>query len=96
MAIETHTIRVTDDTTLEEVLDAADDGSARVERNGIAYTILRERETDKEDIWKDYDPQAVIEMLDDFERNPMDIDAKEWIAEIYKARREGSRRVDCP
>ena len=135
MAIETNTIKVNEDTTLAEVLDAANDRSLRIERDGVVYSLqrtsmntsdewdeelaerrrndLREtagawkdldieamraefrrrrgRETADEDLWKDYDPQAVIDMLEDFKNNPMDIDAAEWIADVYRSREEGSR-----
>ena len=138
MAIETNTIKVTDDTTLDEVLDAADDHLVRIERDGVVYSLqrtsmntsdewdeelaerrrkdLREtagawkdldieairaefrrrrgRGTSDEDLWKDYDPQAIIDMLEDFKNNPMDIDAAEWIADVYRSREEGSRTDD--
>jgi hypothetical protein len=138
MAIETNTIKVTEDTTLDEVLDSANDHSVRIERDGIVYSLqrtslntsdewdeelaerrrkdLREtagawkdldieairadfhrrrgRDTTVEDLWKDYDPQAIIDMLEDFKNNPMDIDAAQWIADVYRSREEGSRSDD--
>lgn len=96
MAIETHIIKVTADTTIDDVLDAADDAPITIERNGVTYTVLRGREAVDEDIWKDYDPQAVIDMLEDFKNNPMDIDAAQWIADVYRSREEGSRSDDRP
>lgn len=96
MAIETHTIKTTDKTTLGEVLDAADDAPITLERNGVVYIVLRGRNAVNEDIWKDYDPRAVIDMLEDFKNNPMDIDATQWITDVYRAREDGSRSDDHP
>lgn len=94
MVIETRTIKVTVDTTIDDVLDAADDAPVAIERDSVTYTVRRE--TVDEDIWKDYDPQAVIDMLEEFKKNPMDIDATQWIAEVYRSREEGSRPDDRP
>lgn len=96
MAIEIHTIKVTEETTLAEVLDAADDTPVTIERNATTYTVRRGNAAADEDIWKDYDPQAVIDMLEDFKNNPMDIDTARWIADIYRWREEGSRSEDRP
>jgi hypothetical protein len=96
MAIETRTIKVKADTTIDDVLNAADDAPVTIERHGVTYTVRRGHATDDENIWKDYDPQAVIDMLEDFKNNPMDIDAAQWIADVYRSREEGSRSDDRP
>lgn len=96
MATETHTIKVTADTTIDDVLDVADDAPVTIKRHGVAYTVRRGHLTNDEDIWKDYDPQAVIDMLEDFKNNPMDIDAAKWIEDVYRLREEGSRSDDRP
>lgn|GEM_PF-3579874 len=96
MAIDTTTVSVTANTTLDEVLDAADDTPITIERNGVIYSLARIDPDSNQDIWKGYDPQAVIEMLEDFKHNPLDIDATEWVADVYREREEGSRSDEYP
>lgn len=62
MAIETHTIKLTTDTTIDEVLDAADDGSVRIERDGVVYLLHRER-PEMSDEWDEQRAERVRKIL---------------------------------
>jgi len=43
MAIETNEIKLTAETTVDEVLDAADEYPVQIDRDGVVYMILRKR-----------------------------------------------------
>jgi ABC-type nitrate/sulfonate/bicarbonate transport system substrate-binding protein len=62
MAIEAHTIKVTDETTLEDVLNAADDRSVRIERDGVEYLLYRET-LNMSDEWDEERAERVRKML---------------------------------
>jgi len=83
-------ITVTADTDLADLLDKAASSPVRLERNGIVYRLSRE----DEDVWPAPDPDRVREVLRATVGSWADLDADELIAELYRAREEGSRPVD--
>jgi len=58
-------------------------------RPARAKEVTMERE--REDIWADYDPEKVEEALAETAGSWADVDADALIADIYRAREEGSR-----
>lgn len=94
MAIETHTIIVTADTTIDDILAGADMSPLQIEHKGVVYVVQRAVAAD--DIWGNYDPQAVVDMLEDLKHNPIDIKIQQWIDDVYRSREEGSRPEDRP
>ncbi len=92
MAEEPGPVKVTADTTLTDVLALARRNAVVLDDNGVRYRLTRETE----DIWTDYDPVKVRAALETFGGSWSDVDADAMIADIYRAREEGSRPVDRP
>jgi hypothetical protein len=83
------TVKVTPETTIDEVLADADAEPVLLEKNGTVYRLSRE--TAKDDIWAGYDPEKVRRILEEFAGVWDDLDADRLIADIYEARERGSR-----
>lgn len=49
-----------------------------------------------EDIWAGYDPKKAVEAFRESAGGLKGIDAEAWVAEIYRAREEGSRPASRP
>ena len=96
MAIETHTINVTTDTTIDDILEAADDAPVTLVRGDDIYTVSRRLNTDNEDIWANYDPKAAMKALEETAGLWADLDTDQMIEDIYRWRKEGSRPPDRP
>jgi hypothetical protein len=92
MARELEPVKVTADTTLTDVLALARRDAVVLDDNGVRYRLTREME----DSWADYDPAKVGAALGAFGGSWSDVDADAVIADIYRAREEGSRPVDRP
>jgi hypothetical protein len=88
--VATHkTVKVTPESTVEELLAGADDGPIWLETNGALYRLSRESSEDN--IWAGYDPERARQVLDDVAGIFRDIDVDRWIAQVYEAREKGSR-----
>jgi hypothetical protein len=94
MAATTRTIRVTSDTTVDELLADADAAPVRLEKGGVVYRLSREKS--EHDIWANYDPERARRALHDVAGIFREIDVDKWIADIYEARKQGSRPIDRP
>lgn len=88
------TIKVTSESTVDELFTDADSSPVVLERNGVRYRLSREDA--KPDIWEGYDPERARQVLDDVAGIFSDIDVDRWIADIYDAREKGSRPIDRP
>jgi hypothetical protein len=67
-----------------------------LETNGELYRLDRMEKEPKEDIWEGYDPEKVRQAISKYAGSVKDVDPEEWIADLYRARKEGSRPVDRP
>jgi hypothetical protein len=92
MAARPEPIRVPHDSELSRLLAAARDRPLVLEADGVRYRVIRE----DEDLWADYDPEAVRAAVAATAGTWADLDADELIAALYRARREGSRPPDRP
>jgi hypothetical protein len=92
MVAPTKLVKLTPDSTANELLDDADHEPVVVERNGVRYVVRREMDAD--DIWAGYDPELALKALDEIVGIFDDIDTDAWIADIYEARKKGSRPID--
>jgi hypothetical protein len=85
-------IPVTDDTELPRLLDDAAKGPVLLERNGEIFRLVRE----DDDIAYEPDRERVLQILDETAGGWADLDIDKIIADIYEARRAGSRPPDRP
>ena len=95
MATETNAIKLTDETTIDDVLDAADESPVQIDRDGVVYVILRKRLEDPDD-WDEELAERRRQDLWETAGAWRDIDTKQLIADIYRWREEGSRLWDRP
>ncbi|MGH2350980.1 MAG: hypothetical protein ACRDI2_23210 [Chloroflexota bacterium] len=93
MASESETITVEGDGELARVLEKASRHPVLLEKDGVRYRVAREdgKDGERDDIWKDYDPQAVIEAMRAAAGSWSDIDAEAFKAYIRERRRRSSR-----
>jgi hypothetical protein len=85
-------IPVTEETDLRELLDEASRGPVVLERYGERFRLVRE----DDDIAHEPDAERVRQILDETLGSWSDVDADAMIADIYEARRAGSRPPDRP
>lgn len=95
MAAEPKRIRVTPGSELAEIIKEASRGPVVLESNGERYRLDR-MEREKDDLWEGYDPEKVREAIKKYAGSIKDVDPDEWIADVYRAREEGSRPPDRP
>ncbi|TAK36631.1 MAG: hypothetical protein EPO21_01820 [Chloroflexota bacterium] len=93
MKRELRKIRVAPDSELARLLEEAREGDLLLEKDGELYRLNR---GGKEDIWAGYDPEKVREALAKAAGSWADIDTESLIADIHRAREEGSRPADRP
>ncbi|MCL4459661.1 MAG: hypothetical protein M1136_01915 [Chloroflexi bacterium] len=94
MARELKKIHVTPGSELARLLEQAALAPLILEKDGERYRLNREEE--KEDIWAGYDPEKVRKALAQTAGSWADIDTDALIADIYRAREEGSRPANRP
>lgn len=92
MADTVRTIQVPPDSDLARLLDEAQGTPLRLEKDGVTYRLSRE----DDDIWANYDPEAVHEALRTAAGTLTPEDGEELKVYIYRAREEGSRPADRP
>ncbi|CAN5787859.1 hypothetical protein BH23CHL2_BH23CHL2_36400 [soil metagenome] len=94
------TIHVADSELAGRIAESASEGHPlRVEAGGKTFILHVSREsTDEEDddIWANYDPDKAREALRRYAGAWADLDVDKMIADLYKAREEGSRPADRP
>jgi hypothetical protein len=88
MSEPTRTVKVTPGSELDRLLDEAAGAPLLLDKDGVLYRLEREG---AEDIWAGYDPRKVPRALDKTVGSWADLDIDAVIAEIYRAREEGSR-----
>lgn len=93
MAIAPKKIYVDPGSELATLLDEAATTPLLLVKDGVSYRLERE---EPEDIWASYDPQKVLKALEETAGTWADIDADAMIADIYRAREEGSRPESRP
>jgi hypothetical protein len=85
------TIKVTPDSTLADVLDAASVEPVVLDKDGVRFRVTRE-----DDIWAGYDPQRVRETIREM-AGSLSVEEGERIKKlIYQGRDEGTRPADRP
>ncbi len=94
MAHNLRKMRVTPGSELARLLEEVRGDILLLEKDGELYRLMREEK--KEDIWAGYDPEKVRKALAETAGSWADIDTDALIADIYRAREEGSRPADRP
>jgi hypothetical protein len=87
------TFFVTPGSELDRVLDEAAAGPVLIERDGDRFRLTKEPD---DEIWADYDPEAVRRALTETAGSWADLDVDKMIEDIYRWREEGSRPADRP
>jgi hypothetical protein len=91
MAHEPDTIHIADDSELARLLEHVDSTALRLETNGVVYRVVRE-----DNAWAGYDPAKVRTATRATAGSWADLDTDALIADLYRAREEGSRPADRP
>jgi len=91
MAHEPDTIHIADNSELARLLEHVDTTPVRLEKNGVVYRVVREH-----DAWSGYDPAKVRAAVRAAAGSWADLDTDAMIADLYRAREEGSRPADRP
>ena len=86
-------MHVTSETELPELLDHAEHAPLLLEREGVLFRLARE---DEEDIAYEPSSELVRQMLAETVGSWAELDADELIADIYEARKAGSRPPERP
>lgn len=89
MASELKILHVEPGSEIARLLDGAAESPLVLETAGVHYRIVRIDVGD--DMWIEYDPEAVRAAVRETTGSWRDIDAEELKAHIYRAREEGSR-----
>ena len=92
MAKESEPIEVTSATELVSLLEMAGRAPLVLEKNGVRYRLAIE----EGDIWAGYDPKKVRAALAKTSGSWPDLDAEAAVAEVYRARAQGSRPASRP
>jgi hypothetical protein len=93
MLTEPNRIRIKPESELARFLDEVGETPVLLEKNGKLYRLTEEKE---EDIWTGYDAEKAKAALKRVAGSWADIDVDKLIAEIYRAREEGSRPITRP
>jgi hypothetical protein len=89
--IESHRIRIDPGSEPAHLLDEVGETSILLERDGELYRLTKE-----EDGWVGYDAEKVKAAICNTTGSWADIDADTFIADLYRAREEGSRPANRP
>ena len=90
MVSEPKTIRLEAGSELDRLLDVVSAGPVILERDGARFRL----DHDAEDPWATYDPEAVRQAFRNIAGRWADRDVKQMIADVYRARDEGSEPPD--
>lgn len=94
MVARSKLVKVTPESTADELLDEADVEPIVVERNGMRYQISRE--IDADDIWAGWDPDKALQIVDETAGTWSEYDTEKIIADLYRARDGGTRPIWRP
>jgi hypothetical protein len=86
-------IHIEQDSEIARFLDEVGEMPVLLEKNGKFYRLTEET---KEDIWAGYDAEEAKAALKRVAGSWADVDVDKLIAEIYRAREEGSRPITRP
>lgn len=89
---EPNRIRIEAGSELARLLEEMGDAPLLLEKDGALYRVLRE----DHDIWAGYDAARAKAAVMKAAGSWSDIDADAFIANLYRAREEGSRAADRP
>ncbi|HET7037201.1 MAG TPA: hypothetical protein VFI42_16060 [Thermomicrobiaceae bacterium] len=78
------------------MLAEADQAPIELERDGERYRLSRIKTVVAEDIWAGYDPEAALAGMRAAAGSWSNVDVDALKDQIYRARDEGSRPLDCP
>jgi hypothetical protein len=92
----TKTIKVMPGGELARLLDETGDEALLLEKDGVYYRLYRLAREDLPDDRARYDAEAVLTALDATVGGWADLDADALIADLYRARAEGSRPTGRP
>jgi hypothetical protein len=96
MASKPKRIKVPAGSELGKLLKEAGEHPVVLETNGELYRLDRIQKEPKDDLWEGYDPEKVREAVKKYAGTITEEEAEAWIADLYRARKEGSRPVDRP
>jgi hypothetical protein len=88
-------IKITKDSELGKLIDEARYHPVLVEKDGAVYSISP-HSSDPDDLWAGYDPANVKKAIAATAGSWKDLDTDKLIADIYHARKEGSRPATRP
>lgn len=91
MATPMKTIKVAPDSELARVLHETTTLPVLLEKDGVYYRLDRE-----EDPWRQHNPDRFEQVLREIAGSWADLDADALIADLYRAREEGTRSPDRP
>lgn len=94
MATTLRVIVVQSDSELARLLDEQGDKPFILRRGDESWRVIPDDDEESEDLWADYDPEAVLRALDETGGLWKDRDTQAMIDEIYAARERGSRPPD--
>jgi hypothetical protein len=75
------------------LLDETGGAPVLLEKNGKLYRLVAEPE---EDLWAGYDPEKARAALEQVAGSWADMDTDKLVAELFRARDEGSRPTTSP
>ena len=87
-------VKITPESTADDLLDDADQEPVVVERNGVRYQLSREK--DDSDIPTDFDPERSFEVIEEVAGTWSSYDTEKIIADLYEAREQGTRPIHRP
>ena len=96
MASGPKTIEVAAGGELSRLLDEAVTTPLVLVKDGVRYRLAREDWAEDEEIWAGYDPELVGQALAETAGSWADLDTDKLIANLYRAREQGSRPADRP
>ena len=94
MTTSTRTIHVAPGSELDRLIESVNAGPIVLEKDGIRYRLERVAEPAVDDLWADYDPEALRAALRATAGSWQDVDAEKLKAYIYRARDAGTRPPD--
>jgi hypothetical protein len=83
-------IKVIADSELGKLVDEARRHPVLLEKDGAVYS-LTPHSSDPDDLWAGYDPKKVREAIIAYGGSWAELDADAMIADVYEARKRGSR-----
>lgn len=95
MVTTPRTVQVEPGSELGEALAKFDERPVMLEHDGVRYRLNRV-EGDAEDVFSTYDPERFRRVLAETAGVLRDVDAEQWIQNIYRWREDGTRPPDRP